>query len=84
MKETNYKPTKNIDYENLDLYIESREDLKKCLWKVINKFQWYANTFYLSLYFLDAIMIKNFNAIKLTNLDILCIGCIILSSRLYF
>ncbi len=80
MKSNNYNPIKNIDYYNLETYREGREEVKKCLWKVINKFQYYANTFYLALYFIDTIMIKNFFAIKLSNIDIMCIACVVLSS----
>lgn len=81
MRENNYSPLKNIDYYNLEVYIESREDIKKCLWRVINKFEYLSNTFYMALYFLDKIMVKHYKSIQITNLDILSIGCIIIASK---
>jgi len=82
MNEHNYSPINNIDYKKLDIYIDTRDDIKKCLWKVINKFQFYANTFYMALYFMDTIFVNKYDFIKLSNFDVLCIGCIILASMI--
>jgi hypothetical protein len=83
-KEKNYKNDSlmMINYNFIEDYSDCREDIKKCMWKIINQFEFYANTFYLALYIMDYIYVNNYEKIKLTELDIICLSCIVLSSIL--